>query len=314
MGTLRIAFLSALVLELLAAISTALVAVTIGLRLLAGTLGFEFGLGILMLAPEVYLPLRRVGTEFHAAKEGIEAARSIFGVLDIPEMPPGTVRAHHLAAIRFDNVTLKYPERDGPALDRVSFTIEPGTRSAIVGSSGSGKTSVVSLLMRFVEPSSGCVRVGSSDLGELDADEWRKLIAWVPQDPTVFAGTVRDNVRFGRSGASDAEVEEALRLAGLDGLDPDLEVGERGVLVSAGQRRRLGLARAFVRDAPLLLADEPTANLDSDTQEGIRASLGLLAERRTVVTVVHRPILAADADVVIHLEAGRLVEIGRPRR
>lgn len=314
MGTLRIAFLSALVLELLAAISTALVAVTIGLRLLSGTLGFEFGFGILLLAPEVYLPLRRIGAEFHAAKEGVEAAHSIFGVLDVPEMPPGAIQAHDLATIRFVDVTVRYPMRDEPALDRVSFTIEPGTRVAIVGSSGSGKSTVAALLLRFLEPTSGSVLIGDTDTGELDAAAWRKLIAWVPQDPTVFAGTIADNVRIGRADASDADVAEALRLAGLAGLDPVLEMGERGVMLSTGQRRRLGLARAFIRDAPLLIADEPTANLDLDTQEGIRTALDLLAEQRTVLTIVHRPVLAADADVVIHLEAGRVVEIGRPLR
>jgi ATP-binding cassette subfamily C protein CydCD len=318
MGTLRIAFLSALALELLAAISTALVAVTIGLRLLAGTLGFESGLGILILAPEVYLPLRRIGTEFHAAKEGIAAAGSIFGVLDLPEPRRGTMPAPAPAPapIRFNAVTFRYPDRDEPALDDVSFAIEPRTRLAIVGRSGSGKSTIVSLLLRFLEPSSGRITAGGIDLAGIDPDEWRSAIAWVPQDPTIFAGTIGDNVRFGSSGASRTEIAQALRHAGLgdfaDALDTD--VGERGALLSAGQRRRLGLARAFVRDAPLLIADEPTANLDLDTQEDIRAALDRLAEQRTVVTVVHRPVLAADADLVVRLEQGRIVEIGRPRR
>jgi ABC-type multidrug transport system fused ATPase/permease subunit len=174
----------------------------------------------------------------------------------------------------------------------------------------------VSLLLRFLEPSSGRITAGGIDLAGIDPDEWRSAIAWVPQDPTIFAGTIGDNVRFGSSGASRTEIAQALRHAGLgdfaDALDTD--VGERGALLSAGQRRRLGLARAFVRDAPLLIADEPTANLDLDTQEDIRAALDRLAEQRTVVTVVHRPVLAADADLVVRLEQGRIVEIGRPRR
>jgi len=316
MGTLRIAFLSALVLELLAAVSTALVAVTIGLRLLAGTLEFEFGLGILILAPEVYLPLRRIGAEFHAAKEGIEAANSIFGVLDLPEPPGGGLPVAAVVPIRFDNVTVRYPGRDDPALDGVSFGIEPGRRVAIVGSSGSGKSTVVSLLLRFIEPSSGRVLVGNADLAGVDSGAWRSQIAWVHQNPTIFAGTIGDNVRIGNAGASRAEVVEALQRAGLEGFVAtlDAEVGEKGVLLSAGQRRRLALARAFVRDAPLLIVDEPTANLDMDTQESIRESLDLLAEHRTVVTVVHRPVLAADSDLVVHMEQGRVVEVGRPRR
>jgi len=321
MGTLRIAFLSALILELLAAISTALVAVTIGLRLVAGTLAFEAGLGILILAPEVYLPLRRIGTEFHAAKAGIEAAKTIFGLLDVPESPVGSNRAPSGVPIRFENVTVEYPGRDAPSLEDVSFTIEPGTRVAMVGSSGSGKSTAVAALLRFVEPVGGRVLVGEVDLAGVDADEWRRRIAWVPQDPTVFAGTIRDNVRFGNPDASDEEVGEAVRLAGLDrfvqrlGDGLDAQVGEGGSLLSAGQRRRLGLARAFVRDsAPILIADEPTANVDLDTQEDIRAALDRLAEHRTVVTVVHRPVLAADADLVVHFERGRIVEVGRPRR
>ena len=187
---------------------------------------------------------------------------------------------------------------------------------AIVGSSGSGKSTVVSMLLRFVEPSSGRVLVGDVDLGAIDVAAWRSRIAWVPQNPTIFAGTIGDNVRFGNDGASRAEVVEALRRAGLEDFLSalDMEVGERGVLLSAGQRRRLALARAFVRDAPLLIADEPTANLDLDTQESIRMSLDRLAEHRTVVTVVHRPVLAAEADLVVHLERGRVVEVGRPHR
>jgi ATP-binding cassette subfamily C protein CydCD len=316
MGTLRIAFLSALVLELLAAVSTALVAVTIGLRLLAGTLQFEFGLGILILAPEVYLPLRRTATEFHAAKEGLQAASSIFGVLDEPESRDGGRPIAAVAPIRFDNVTFRYPGREDPALDDVSFGFEPGRRVAIVGSSGSGKSTVVSMLLRFIEPSSGRILVGNVDLAAVDADAWRSLIAWVPQDPTIFAGTICDNVRFGDASASRTEVVEALHRAGLEDFASvlDAEVGERGVLLSAGQRRRLGLARAFVRDAPLLIADEPTAHLDLDTQESIRMSLDRLAEHRMVITVVHRPVLAADADLVVHLEQGRVVNVGRPRR
>lgn len=316
MSTLRIAFLSALVLELLSAVSTALVAVTIGLRLLEGTLQFEYGLGILILAPEVYLPLRRTGTEFHAAKEGIRAADSIFGILDIPEPSGGALPPAAVGPIRFENVTFSYPGRDDPALDGVSFGFGSARRVAIVGSSGSGKSTVVSMLLRFVEPSSGRVLVGDVDLGAIDVAAWRSRIAWVPQNPTIFAGTIGDNVRFGNDGASRAEVVEALRRAGLEDFLSalDMEVGERGVLLSAGQRRRLALARAFVRDAPLLIADEPTANLDLDTQESIRMSLDRLAEHRTVVTVVHRPVLAAEADLVVHLERGRVVEVGRPHR
>lgn len=320
MGTLRIAFLSAMVLELLAAVSTALVAVTIGLRLLGGTLGFEAGLGILILAPEVYLPLRRVGAEFHAAKEGIEAAGTIFSVLDLPEPPVGGRRVPAFGPIRFEDVMFQYPGRTGPALTEVSFTLEPGKSLAIVGSSGSGKSTIVALLLRFLEPSAGRILVGDVDLSGIDADEWRRMIAWVPQSPTIFAGTIRDNARFAAPASSDDDVWQALRLAGLetfarglvDGLDT--EVGEGGGLLSAGQRRRLGLARAFIRDAPLLIADEPTANLDLDTQEDIRRALRTLAERRTVVTVVHRPLLAADADQVVHLEQGRVVATGRPRK
>lgn len=321
MGTLRVAFLSALVLELVAAISTALVAVAIGLRLLDGTIGFEAGFGILILAPEVYLPLRRVGTEFHAAKEGLEAARSIFAVLDAPEMNVGTLPPPDPAVspITFDRVTFTYPGRERPALVDASFTIDPGARIAIVGPSGSGKSTIVTLLLGFVTPDVGAVRVGGVDLAAVDLDEWRKHVAWIAQNPYLFAGTIRDNIRFGNEAADEEQVESAASAAGVvafaanlpEGLDT--EIGERGARLSAGQRRRIGLARAFIRDAPLVIADEPTANLDLDTQEEIRASLDGIAGTRTLVTVVHRPVLAADADWVIRLDGGRIVEQGRPR-
>lgn len=321
MGTLRIAFLSALVLELLAAVSTAMVALAIGLRLIDGTLGFEAGFGILILAPEVYLPLRRVGAEFHAAKEGMEAAMSIFEILDTPVSEPGRMAPPDLSTtqIRFEDVAFSYPSRREAALDGVSLTIEPGCRLGIVGSSGSGKSTIAALLLRLIEPDTGRIMIGETDLADVDPQEWRRQISWMPQNPYLFAGTIRDNIRFGDAEASEAAVQEAARLAGVldfaDGLPfgLDTEIGERGTRVSAGERRRIGLARAFVRNAPLLIADEPTANLDLDTQEEIRDALATISRDRTVVMIVHRPVLAADADRVVHLEGGQVVEEGRPR-
>jgi len=321
MGTLRIAFLSALVLELVAAVSTALVAVAIGLRLIDGTLGFEAGFGILLLAPEVYLPLRRVGTEFHAAKQGIEAARTVFEVLDRPDPDAGTRPPPDLrtATIVFEQVSFTYPGRTKPALAGVSFAIEPGRRTALVGSSGSGKSTVAAHLLGFATPSAGVIRVDGVDLADLDPEAWRTQISWLPQDPYLFAGTIRDNIRFADASVSEERVVEAARVAGVAGFAEtlpaglDTEIGERGLRLSAGQRRRIGLARLFVRDAPLVIADEPTANLDLDTQEEIRAALDTVAAGRTMVTIVHRPVLAADADRVVRLDQGRVVEQGRPR-
>ncbi|MFF9339241.1 thiol reductant ABC exporter subunit CydD [Streptomyces sp. NPDC014773] len=306
MRTLRIAFLSSFALELLSTLSVALVAVTIGMRLVHGTLDLYTGLVILVLAPEAYLPLRQVGAQFHAAAEGLAAAEEIFEVLETPVRGGGTRAVPADVRLELDRVTVRHPGRAAPSLDSASLTVEPGETVALVGPSGVGKSTLLDVVLGFTEPEAGgAVRVGGADLAELDLAAWRERIAWVPQRPYLFAGTIAENVRLARPTAGDEEVRAALREAGADSFVDRLPegaatvLGEDGAGLSAGQRQRLALARAFLADRPLLLLDEPTAALDGETEAGIVEAVRRLARGRTVLLVVHRPALLAVADRVV---------------
>lgn len=312
LATLRLAFLSSLVLELLATLSVALVAVGIGLRLLHGALDLRTALLVLILAPEAYLPLRLVGAHYHASAEGMTAAAKVFDVLQTPLPPAGDVTAvpdPSRERIQVQRVTVTYPDRPVPALDEVTLDVLPGEILAITGPSGSGKSTLLATLLGFVRPVSGRIMVDGVPLADLDLDAWRSRIAWVPQRPHLFAGTAADNIRLARPEASDAEVAEAARQAGAleflaalpDGLSTRL--GEGGAGLSAGQRQRLALARAFLADRPLVLLDEPTSHLDADAEAGVVAAIERLAAGRTVVIVTHRPALLALADRVVRLSA-----------
>ena len=215
MATLRVAFLSALVLELSAALATALVAVETGLRLLYGHMPYQAALLVLLLTPEAYLPLRAVAAQFHASAEGSAAADSIFEILDTPlprqASPPALVPDLRSATIRLDGVTVAYPGRDLPALAQLSLSISPGELVMLTGPSGAGKTTVLQLLLRFTEPASGTIRVGGTGLAAVPVEAWRAQIAWVPQQPRLFAGSVADNIALGQPGASRAAIERRRR-------------------------------------------------------------------------------------------------------
>ncbi|MFG2121692.1 thiol reductant ABC exporter subunit CydD [Streptomyces sp. NPDC048710] len=307
MGTLRIAFLSSFALELLATLSVALVAVTIGMRLVHGDMDLYIGLVILVLAPEAYLPLRQVGAQYHAAAEGLAAAEEIFAVLETPAPVAGTAAVPE-GPLAFDGVTVRYPGRSADAVSEVSFSVEPGETVALVGPSGAGKSTLLNVLMGFVRPVEGRVRVGGAELADVDLAEWRSRIAWVPQRPHLYAGTIAENVRLARPDADDTAVRRALRDAGalefVDALPEgaDTVLGEDGAGLSAGQRQRLALARTFLADRPVLLLDEPTAALDGATEADVVAAVRRLAAGRTVLLVVHRPALLEVADRVVCLE------------
>jgi ATP-binding cassette, subfamily C, bacterial CydD len=338
MGTLRLAFLSSLVLELLATLSVALVAVGIGLRLVGGGLDLRTGLLVLVLAPEAYLPLRALGTQYHAAAEGLAAAEEVFAVLDTPVPAAGEVTAIPSGPLVLDAVTVRFPERAGPALDRFSLTLEPGEVVALTGPSGCGKSTVLHALLGFVPVESGTIRFGGLDIGDADPDAWRSRFAWVPQRAYLVAGTVAGNI-----GLSTVDIAEVARAAEAAGVDVPLStvVGDRGVGLSAGQRQRVALARALLRlaaspaarsawtdgrhaelnpaaspaarsawtdgrhavphDVPVLLLDEPTANLDAATEARIVERLRDLLRGRTAIVVAHHPALLALADRVVDL-------------
>jgi len=336
MATLRVAFLSAFVLELAATLATALVAVEVGLRLLAGHLGYQTALLVLLLTPEAFWPLRNAGAQFHASIEGVTAARRVFEVLQtpLPAGPCATASRGDLVldlrhqAIVLNGVVLAYPGRPTPALSGVTLEIRPGDHVIVTGPSGAGKSSLLALLLRFAEPTAGTIEVAGPGLAgpglastglagpglaSIGAGAWREQLAWVPQRAHLFDDTVAANIALGRPGASPADIREAARLAGADQFIAGLEagyqtpVGERGLRLSSGQRQKIAIARAFLRDAPLLLLDEPTAHLDPFSAGQVRESIAALMAGRTVVHVTHSRLGHPVSARQVALDGGRLV-------
>ncbi len=320
MRVLRVAFLSAFTLELLATLSVAIVAVEIGVRLLNGGIGFEHALFLLVIAPEFYLPLRALGAKFHNATEGKAAAERLFAVLDTPV--PDQETADPLPVpqslhIRFEDVSLSYAEGTRAALAAVNFEIRPGQQVALVGESGGGKTSIAHLLLRFNAPDSGLIRVDDRELSRISVEQWREQIAWVSQSPYLFNASIAENIRLGRPDASETEVTAAASAAGahefITGLPEGYQTrcGERGLRLSGGQVQRIALARAFLRDSPLLILDEPTSQLDPDSESQIIRALDQFRGERTVLLITHRLSAAVGADWIVLLDQGRVAEQGR---
>jgi thiol reductant ABC exporter CydD subunit len=315
MGTLRVGFLSGSVLELAATLGVALVAVTVGVRLVEGSLGLRPALTVLILAPELYAPLRQLGSQFHASADGMAVADRM---LDLLEAPPAVAAHGRLVppspaevAVRFERVSFAYPSRPDLVFDALDLELLPGETVALVGASGTGKSTVASLLLRFAQPLAGRITVGGIDLAECRTEIWRRLVAWVPQHPTIFRGTVADNIALGAPRASPISIREAAMLAGADRfaqalpLGYDTIVGDGGRSLSAGQRRRIALARAFLRQAPFVILDEPTADLDPVSADVVAEAVERLRPGRTVLLIAHRSELVHRADRVVSLDDGK---------
>jgi ATP-binding cassette subfamily C protein CydD len=316
MGTLRLAFLSGTVLELAATIGVALVAVTVGVRLVDGGLGFQAGLTVLVLAPELYLPIRNVAAQFHASADGAAVAGRLLDLIEAPQGPAVPRRRHEVpslrtATVRLERVSFRYPDRVSSALDGVDLELRAGETVALVGPSGAGKTTIAALLLRLAEPTEGRVLADGVDIAALEPGAWRRQLAWLPQRPSLLRGTVAENIRLAHPAASFERVRAAAEIAGADGFVVGLAegyetvVGDGGRPLSAGQTRRLALARVFLREAPLVILDEPTAHLDRESADHVAAAIDTLRGRCTVLVISHRSELAVRCDRVVRIEDGR---------
>ena len=316
MGTLRLAFMSALVLELLAMMGTALAAATVGVQLVGGSLGLTAGLTVLLLAPELYAPLRQLGAQFHASADGLAAAEQIVACLDAPPAVAAVARPRAApdprdAPVRLEAVSFAYPGRAGVVLDGVSLELAPGERVALVGPNGAGKSTLAALILRLADPTAGRITCAGTDLRAVDPRAWRERVAWIPQRPTLFRASVADNIRLGDAAATEERVLAAARAAQVlefaAGLPQGLatRIGDGGRPLSAGQAQRIALARAFLRAAPLLILDEPTAHLDPAAAAAVGDAVERLAAGRTTLLIAHDLRLALAADRVIRLAGGR---------
>ena len=318
---LRYAFLSGAVLEFMTLGAIGVIATTLGVRLLNHNISFDRAFLILLLTPEFYRPLQELGVQRHAAMDGQASARRLFEILETPlptkveqaadePIPAGPI------TIEITGLSYTYPKKEMPALDRVNLRLSARTCTALVGRSGAGKSTLVNLLMRFMDGTSGTISANGMPITRLSPERWREYVALVPQRPYLFYGTVRENIRLARPEASDNEVTHAAQLAGVTAFIEELprgfdtQVGEQGMQLSAGQAQRIAIARAILKNAPILILDEPTSSLDPDSEALIRRSLATLMRDRTVLVIAHRYNTIAQANSIVVLANGRVVEVG----
>jgi ATP-binding cassette, subfamily C, bacterial CydD len=339
MAVLRVAFLSAFTLEFFSTVGTAVVAVIIGFRLLAGNLSLLDGLFVLLLAPEYYLPLRNLGLAYHSRMNGMAAAERIIPLLEqalptqeflpqwnteaatvVTNMPTESSSADlrvlcgEPIEIVCDSVSFRYGSDRGGVQD-ISLTIPADSMVALGGASGSGKSTLARLLLGLAQPESGQITVNNVDLAQLDQAAWRSRLAWVPQQPFFFNATIRENLLLGRPDADEYAIQQALTAAALTNVIKALpeglatRLGDRGAGLSGGELRRLALARVFLRDASLVVLDEPTAGLDADNEQLVLNAVERLAVGRTMLIISHREATISRCQQVAVLAAGRLEQV-----
>lgn len=321
MQVLRVAFLSSLVLEFFATIATAMVAVYVGFRLFYGDMAFLPGLFALLLAPEFFRPLRDMGQHYHARMEAIGATEQLLAILDAPLPPEGTshpLPSADLQEIRFENVGFTF--EGGASITDISFSLHRGKTLALVGASGAGKTTIARLLLGLLQPQTGRILIDGVDMAELDMADWQRRTGWLPQRPTIFAGTIADNIRLAHPDAADDEMCQAALHADAAGFIEAMPagyahaVGDGGRGLSGGQIRRVALARAILGRPSVIVLDEPTAALDDESAgRAIDAVLAFLPDAARLI-VTHDISLAAQADEVVVIKDGRVVETGHPDR
>ena len=322
MRVLKIAFLSSLTLELVGTIGIAIVAVGIGLRMMDGKLTFQHALFVLVLTPDFYLPLRQLGTKFHAGMEGVSASKEIFAILDqssgAGENKNGLIKQDSAGTypILCSNLSFTYPDASLPAIDGINFIIPESKTTAIIGPSGSGKSTMINLLLRFLEPGAGSITINNSPIHAIPLEQWHRQISWVPQHPYLFNASLKENILLARPDASEVEMNAALRKTGLasfvkslpDGLDT--MIGEQGSRLSGGEAQRVALARAFLKNAPLLILDEPTSHTDPELEAALRNSMEELMKGRTTVIIAHRLETIRSADQIVVFSQGKITQCG----
>ena len=326
MKVLQVTFLSSLVLELVGTLSTAVIAVQIGLRLLFGRLDFEAAFFILVLAPEFYFPLRQLGLRFHAGMSAVTAAQRIYEFLhnrhrsdNLPENSSTLLKTiTNFEDLNFETVSFNYPDRQKDAVTHLSFQVRQGEQVALIGPSGSGKSTVIALLLGFIEPVEGSIFINGIPLTYEHHEHWRAQVSWLPQTPHLFNGTLNDNITLVKPDAKGSEIKEAISLAGLTRLIQQLpqgintKVGTNGTRLSGGEAQRVALARAFLKDSEVLIMDEPTANLDLELEQDLVNAIDTLRKNKTVIMIAHRLSSIQKCDRILFLENGRLVEQGSP--